>query len=340
MAQATIKNVAERAGVSKATVSRVLNNHPYVADDIRARVQQAMLELGYQPNRAARRLRAKSSDILGLIIPDIQNPLFQSVVRGIEDAAYAQQMNVVLCNTDDIPQKQMVYLRVMQAERAAGVLVVPTLSSDGDVLRPVQEAGTPIVLLDRDVDQFEADLVRTDNVHGAYAAVWHLAALGYKRIAIIAGSQYLTPGHERLRGYQNALEKAGLALDRTLIREGNFRVESGYTLARDLVTALNPPDAIFVSNNLMTLGALRALHELGIRIPEDVALVGFDDMPWAGDLYPPLTTVAQSGYELGQIAVELLLRRIAQPALPFRRVILQPQLVVRRSCGALARQAR
>lgn len=335
MAQATIKDVADYAGVSKTTVSRVLNNHPYVTADVRQRVQQAMLDLGYQPNRSARRLRANSSDILGLIIPDIQNPLFQAVVRGVEDLAYEQQMNVVLCNTDDIPEKQMVYLRVMQAERAAGVLVVPTLPSDGEVLRPVQQAGTPIVLLDRDVDQFEADLVRTDNVRGAYAAVWHLTTLGYQRIAIIAGSQYLTPGHERLRGYKEALEKAALTLDPTLIREGNFRVESGYTLTRELLAAAEPPDAIFVSNNLMTLGALRALHELSIRIPEDVALVGFDDMPWAGDLYPPLTTVAQPGYELGKTAVELLLRRIAQPALPFRQITLPPQLIVRQSCGAL-----
>jgi len=336
----TIKDVADYAGVSKATVSRVLNNYPYVADDVRKRVHQAMLDLGYQPNRSARRLRANSSDILGLIIPDIQNPLFQSVVRGVEDAAYEQQMNVILCNTDDIPEKQRVYLRVMQAERAAGVLVVPTLPSDGEVLRPVQEAGTPIVLLDRDVDQFEADQVRTDNVHGAYAAVWHLTTLGYKRIAIIAGSQYLTPGHERLRGYKEALEKAALALDYTLIKEGNFRVESGYTLTRDLMTVPDPPDAIFVSNNLMTLGALRALHELSIRIPQDVALVGFDDMPWASDLHPPLTTVAQPGYELGKTAVELLLSRIAKPTLPFRRIMLQPQLIVRQSCGALVRPLR
>lgn len=215
------------------------------------------------------------------------------------------------------------------------MLVVPTLPSDGEVLWPVQQAGTPIVLLDRDVDQFEADLVRTDNVLGAYTAVWHLTTLGYQRIAIIAGSQYLTPGHERLRGYKEALKKAALALDPTLIREGNFRVESGYTLTRELLAAAEPPDAIFVSNNLMTLGALRALHELSIRIPEDVALVGFDDMPWAGDLYPPLTTVAQPGYELGKTAVELLLRRIAQPALPFRQITLPPQLIVRQSCGAL-----
>lgn len=334
MAQATIKDVADYAGVSRATVSRVLNNHPYVTEDVRARVEDAMRHLGYHPNRAARRLRAQSSDVLGLIVPDIQNPLFQSIVRGVEDAAYDCGMNVILCNTDDNPDKQEAYLRVMQAEQSAGLIVVPTHPGDGRVLAPVREAGIPIVFLDREVDDFEADTVRVDNVRGAYLAVRHLLSLGYKRIAAIAGTQYLTPGYERLRGYYDALNECGLPVDERLVKIGNFRIDGGRALAQEFMQSPQPPEALFVSNNLMTLGALRGLHELGIVIPDQVALVGFDDMPWAGDLNPPLTAVAQPGYELGQQAVELLLKRLAQPDAPYRKVIMQPHLVVRGSCGA------
>lgn len=334
MANVTIKEVAEYAGVSQATVSRVLNHHAYISDDVRQRVQQAMDALGYQPNRSARRLRAHSSDIMGLIIPDIQNHLFQTLVRGVEDAAYARQLNVVLCNTDDNPDKQTAYLRVMQAERAAGVVVIPTRSNDGPVLAPVREAGIPVVLVDREVVNFEADIVKADNVRGACEATTHLIRLGYQRIAIIAGTQSLTPGRERLRGCYEAFDEMGIRVDPALVKVGNFRLESGYELTRECMSMAEPPDAIFVANNLMSLGALRALHELGIRIPEQVALVGFDDMPWAGDLNPPLTTVSQPGYELGQQAVRLLLQRAESPDLPYNKVILQPRLVVRRSCGA------
>ena len=337
MGNVTIKEVAEFAGVSRATVSRVLNNHAYVTDDVRQRVQQAMDTLGYQPNRSARRLRAQSSDIMGLIIPDIQNSLFQALVRGVEDAAYANQLNVVLCNTDDNPDKQKAYLRVMQAERAAGVVVIPTRPNDGVVLAPVRETGIPVVLVDREVVNFEADIVKVDNIRGAHAATTHLVRLGYQRIAIIAGTQTLTPGRERLRGCYEAFDEQGIRVDPALVKVGNFRLESGYELTRELMSMAEPPDAIFAANNLMSLGALRALHELGIRIPEQAALIGFDDMPWAGDLNPPLTAVSQPGYEMGQQAVQLLLQRVERPASPFYKVVLQPRLVVRRSCGAYLR---
>jgi LacI family transcriptional regulator, galactose operon repressor len=339
VANVTIKEVAEYAGVSRATVSRVLNNHAYVAEDVRSRVQEAMNTLGYEPNRAARRLRANSSDLLGLIIPDVENPLFQSLVRGVEDTAYANQLNVMLCNTDDNPEKQKVYLRVMQAERAAGLIVVPTHPNDGRMLAPVQESGIPIVLLDRETNDFEADMVRVDNVYGAYLAVRHLIQLGHQRIAVIAGTQVLTPGRERLQGAYQAFQEMGVAVDPALVRIGNFKLESGYELTHTLMRLDTPPDAMFVSNNLMTLGALRALHELDVQIPQQVALVGFDDMPWAGDLNPPLTAVSQPGRELGEQAVQLLLRRIARPNAPFQKAIMQPRLIVRVSCGANYRSA-
>jgi DNA-binding LacI/PurR family transcriptional regulator len=334
----TIKEVAQHAGVSTATVSRVLNNHAYVTEDIRIRVQESMELLGYQPNRAARRLRAQSSDILGLIIPDIQNTVFQSLVRGVEDAAYANQLNVVLCNTDDNLDKQKAYLRVMQAEKAAGLIVVPTHPKDGAVLAPIRDAGIPIVLLDREVKNFDADIVKVDNVYGAFLAMRHLITLGYKRIGIIAGTQYLSPGRERLQGCKDALAEFEIPEEDTVIEIGNFRLESGYELTKKMMASENPPDVIFAANNLMTMGALRALHDLEASIPEQIALIGFDDMPWAQDLNPALTAVVQPGYELGYQALQLLLKRIEQPDAAFQRVTLQPRLIVRESCGARIRQ--
>lgn len=339
MANITIKEVAQRAGVSIATVSRVLNNHAYVTEDIRLRVQEAMDLLGYQPNRSARRLRAQSSDILGLIIPDIQNTVFQSLVRGVEDAAYARQLNVVLCNTDDNLDKQKAYLRVMTAEKAAGLIVVPTHPKDGAELSAVRDAGISIVLLDREVRNFESDIVKVDNVHGAYLAMRHLITLGYKRIGIIAGTQYLSPGRERLQGCKDALDEFDIPAENTVIEMGNFKLESGYELTKKLMQSDNPPDVIFTANNLMTMGAMRALHDLGVSIPEQVALIGFDDMPWAQDLNPPLTAISQPSYELGAQAVQLLLKRIEQPDAAYQRVTLQPRLIVRQSCGAKIRNA-
>ena len=336
MPTATLKDVAERAQVSRATVSRVLNNNPKVAEDLRVRVLDAIRQLGYQPNRAARRLRASSSDVLGLIISDIENPFFTSVVRGVEDTAYEHQLSIVLCNTDEDLVKQQMYLRVMQAERVAGLIISPTNINED--FSDLKQLGIPVIFLDRRTDAFEADAVLVDNVGGAYLAVKHLLDLGYTRIGMIGGFPHLTTGRERYEGYRKAFQAARLPVDERLIKVGNFKTESGHRLAKELITASAPPQAIFVANNLMTLGALRAMREHGVRIPEDIALVGFDDMPWANELCPPLTAVSQPTYELGQETVLLLLRRLAEPDAPVRTVILQPRLVVRESCGATLHQ--
>jgi DNA-binding LacI/PurR family transcriptional regulator len=269
------------------------------------------------------------------MISDIQNPYFISVVRAVEDTAYARRMSVVLCNTDEDPAKQQMYLRVMKAEGVAGLIISPTHVDDGATLRAFGQTRIPIVLLDRQVDNASFDAVVVDNVRGAYTAVEHLIRLGHRRVAIIGGSPHLTTGRERLQGYCDALRAAGLPIEDRLVRIGDFKIESGYALARELTALSQPPHAIFVANNLMTLGALRALRELRVRIPDEIALVGFDDMPWSGELYPPLTAVSQPTYELGREAVTLLLNRLAEPHAPFRTVILQTHLIVRESCGAL-----
>ncbi len=327
MTAVTMKDVAEYAGVSKATVSRVVNDDPNVAADLRTQVLNAIKELGYQPNRAAQRLRAGSSDVIGLLVSDIQNPFFTSVVGGVEEMAYAHQMSILLCNTNEDYSRQQMYLSVMQAENVAGLILSPTPMTDGKSLKKLTQANMPIILLDRSVDGLDADTVVVDNAHGAFLAVTHLINLGYKRIGMIASSPILTTG-------------PGFPVDDNLIKVGDSRKESGHELARELIEMSEPPEAIFVANNLMTLGALGALREHKVRVPEDIALIGFDDMPWSAELCSPLTAISQPTYDLGREAVHLLIRRLAEPKAPYRTVTLQTRLIVRESCGATLRQAR
>lgn len=334
MVSVTINDVANYASVSRATVSRVLNNNPAVDAALRSRVLDAVEALGYQPNRAARRLRAQSSNVIGLMISDIQNPYFISIISGVEDAAYAHQMNIVLCNSDEDSAKERIYLQVMEAERVAGLIIVPTQGTDGRDLKRLPQAGIPVILLDRLVEELQVDAVKVDNERGAYEAVKHLLDLGYRRIAHIGGAPDLTTGRDRAQGYHNALSEARLKPEARLIRTGDFKTDSGYRLTLELLDLPTPPDAIFVANNLMTLGALRALRERAVRVPDEMALVGFDDMPWSAEFRSPLTAVSQPTYELGQEAVHLLRRRLAQPDAPVRTVVLNTRLIVRESCGA------
>ncbi|MCC7209927.1 MAG: LacI family DNA-binding transcriptional regulator [Anaerolineae bacterium] len=338
MPSPTISEVAKQAGVSRATVSRVVNNNPRVDPALRMRVLATIEALGYQPNRSARRLRAQSSSVIGLVISDIQNPYFISVIRGVEDASYAAEMSIILCNSDEDYAKQRMHLRVLEGERVAGLIIVPARSDEGEDLARLQNAGIPVILLDRAIESIPVDTVGVDNARGAYDAVKHLIGLGCRRIAMISGPMTLTTGTERFRGYRDAHQDAGLAVEEALVKVGDFRAESGYRLAKELLAA-QPPDAIFVANNLMTLGVMHYLREAGVRVPEGMPLVGFDDMPWSAELYSPLTAVSQPTYELGQEAVALLLRRIANANAPFRSVVLQTKLIVRESCGAKLRQA-
>ncbi len=338
MPAATLKDVAKAAMVSQATVSRVLNNNPSVDTVLRERVNQAVHALAYEPNRAARRLRAQSSNVIGLIISDIQNPYFISIIRGIEDAAYAQNMSIILCNSDEDVKKQAMYLNVMQAEKVGGLIFVPTLGTKGSSLESLIHAGVAITALDRNLADINIDTVKVDNVRGAYDAVKHMIDLGYRRIGIIIASNEITTGRERYQGYVNALNDAGIPIENKLVKNGDSRTESGHRLTHELINSAQPPEAIFTGNNMVTLGALRALREAGKQIPEDIALIGFDDMPWSGELCPPLTAVSQPTYELGQEAVALLLRRIAHPTAPTRTVILQTKLIERQSCGVQLRR--
>jgi len=328
----SLQDVAERAKVSIATVSRVLNKSDKVVPETRATVEQALRDLGYRPSRVARRLRMKDgrAHLVGLIIPDIQNPFYAEIARGVEDVAYANEYALLLCNSDENPEKERFYLDVMQDESVDGLVLPPFDETDLAVV-DIVKTGLPVVCVDRSLAKMKTDLVEVDNYQGALEAVRHLLDRGHKQIGLIEGRSQVSTSRERRRGYLDALTAAGITPRKEWMRAGDFKQESGRVLVHELLDLRKPPTALFVCNNLMTVGALAALHQRGRRVPQDVAVVGFDDLPWAEALDPPPTVVRQPAYDVGRQAMELLLKRISEPTRPPVTVRLLPELVVRRS---------
>jgi DNA-binding LacI/PurR family transcriptional regulator len=331
----TIKDVASRAQVSPATVSRVINHQPHVAQPIRERVLQAISDLNYRPNRTAQRLRAANSSLIGVILSDIKNPFYTLALSGIENVLSKQGLSILICNSSMDQARENDFITLMLAEGVAGLIVAPAKESS-DALADAVRDGLPLVVIDRRMSRPQTDVVLADNRSGARLAVQHLLKLGHHRIAMVSGPQHLTSGRERYGGYLEALEEAGVPLDERLVRFGDYQLESGYTLTRDLLCQPDLPSALFIGNNLMTIGALNAIHELGVRIPDEIAVIGFDDLPWAASLNPPLTTVGQPAFDIGVHAAELLLNRMTFPGRPARAVVLGTELIVRASCSPVA----
>jgi LacI family transcriptional regulator len=328
--EATIVQVAAAAGVSPATVSRVVNGTQSVSAPLRKRVERALEEFDYQPNPMARALKGAKTLVIGVIISDFANPFFASVVRGVEEAALEAGYSVILCNTDENPEREARYLELLKSKRIDGVIVSPTHDSSLAAYRRLE--GTPIVQIDRSVSGLETDKVRVDNTQGSYDAVSYLASLGHTRIATIAGPTDVTTGMERLRGYNSALQDAGAEIDRSLVMVGDFRQTSGYDGVRRLLELEPRPTALFVANNLMMLGAMIALNEANVRIPADMSVVGFDEVDWAQLSRPALTVVTQPAHDVGFDSAELLLRRIRDEGSRKKQtLLLSPELVVRES---------
>src|SRR5947209_4722681 len=336
---ATIKDVAALARVSVATVSAVLNSNKYVSPDLAQRVQESITTLGYERNSLAQGLKKQTSQAIGLIISDITNPFFTSVVRGVEDVANARGYSLILGNTDEDLKKELSYIRLLESKRADGLIISSTLRNSA-YLRSWPIRRLPLVSIDRLPDDVTIDAVLIDNVLGARQAVEHLLTLGHKRIGIVTGLPGITTTEERLIGYQQALEAHDIPLDPALIAEGNSRLDGGERAALHLLTQeAARPTALFVTSGLMIIGALQAIYRVGLRCPEDIALVGFDDFDWASVLYPRLTTVCQPTYEIGQKAAQLLFERMENRDAPQQVVRLQPRLIVRESSGAALRSS-
>jgi len=329
---ANLVEVARRARVSISTVSRTINGTGKISLETQEHVRGVMREMGYKPNRVARRLRAGGNcHLLGLIIPNIQNPFFADLARGVEDVAYRNNFAVLLCNYDEDAAKEQFYLDVMVAESVDGIILPPIHEDDPAVLR-VAQSGVPVVCVDRALSGGDIDKVEIDNQRGAFEAVAHLLSKGHRRIGLISGPADTSTGRERLAGYRRALAGAGLAAEPELIRFGDYKQESGRTLALELLTLTSPPSALFVCNNLMTIGALETICARQLRIPDQIGLISFDDLPLAAVFNPPLTVVRQPAYDVGRSAAELLFKRIEDPKRPATSLKLSPELVIRGSC--------
>ena len=328
----TIKQVADLAGVSTATVSRVLDDSSGVSQELIDRVRSAVRTLDYRPNRAARNLRKRVAQTIGVVISDIQNPFFTSVVRGIEKVLVEADFILLLCNSDEDPKREKIHLSTLKSEGVAGIILAST-RSDAESYHQLLNSRTPLVGIDRTPEQLSMDVVSVTNNRGANNAVSHLADMGHRRIALICGPRQLSTARERYLGYEEAVRSRQLAQSDEVVRFSDFRQSGGYDSMQSLLDLPEPPTAVLVANNLMTLGALQAIHERNLVIPDQIAVVGFDDVPWATSLQPPLTAVAQPTYELGIAAAQLLLDRLHEPDRPFRHVVLETQLMIRASSG-------
>ena len=327
----TVKEVAEFAGVSTATVSRVISGNGTVSKKLIKRVQNAIDALNFHPNQAARRLRHRATKIVGVVISDIQNPFFTTLVEGIESTLQENRYLLLLGNSSENPDRERQHLDTFLSEHVSGVIFTST-GDDSSNYEKFRIAGIPLVAVDRKPSNFDVDLVQLENEKASFEAVNHFITEGHQRIGLIAGPSSISTGSERCAGYQRALLSAGLPIDQELIRIGNFRQDGGYRSMEALLNLTDPPSAVLVSNNLMTLGALQMIHERCLNIPDQISLIGFDDMAWASSLRPALTVVAQPVYEMGIAAARLLLARIQNPTGPIQHVSFETKLIIRASC--------
>jgi LacI family transcriptional regulator len=333
-ANVTIKDVARLSGVSSMTVSRVINGSQRVSPETRQRVERAIAELGYVPSRLARGLIRQKTGTLALIVPDVANPFFTLVVRGAEDVARRAGYRMILCDTRADLAIEREVMEEMIAHRVEGIAIAPVSDrSKGHLLR-LERFGVQYVLIDRTVPGVECDVVVGDSVGGARRLVEHLISLGHSRIGFITEGDEVSTARDRGRGYVDALESAGVPLDAGLIVRSTPDAHGGLDGMRRLLELDEPPTAVFAVNNLAAVGAIEAVRANDLEVPDDIAIVCFDDIEYASRLYPFLTVMAQPAETLGTLGTQLLLERIEgrAPVQP-RIVVLPAQFIVRRSCG-------
>lgn len=324
----TIKDVAKKAGVSISTASLVINNKEGVSDRLRAKVLEAIEELDYRPNAIARALKSKKSKVLGLIIPDIVNPFFPLVVRGVEDAAMRYGYMLLLGNTDGKVEEEARYLELFIEKCVDGMIFIPASNFKKNI-RLFQESAIPKVVIDRALEGSGLPTVMTDNITGSYLATKHLLTNGRRRILFISGPQGLQASQDRYRGYKKALAEFGQ--DEELVENGDYTFESGKKVMERVLNNKLSFDAVFGANDLMALGAMVVLSENKIKIPQDVEVVGYDNILFSSLSKPTLTTVEQPAYEMGYEATKLVLRQIHRKEQLSECKLLEPKLIIRES---------
>lgn len=332
-----IKDIAQKAGVSIATVSRVLNSSGYVKEETKELVLKVLHELDSTHDFISKKALKHKSDIIGVIIPDITNPFFGEVIKGINKVADSEKLNFILCDTDENVDKEISYLEMLKEHNVRGLIITPATDQNEfnrKFLEQLDNMGVPIVLLDRDIKFSHFDAVFLDSIKGAYEAVEALIKEGHEKIAIIAGPTTSKPGRDRVSGYQKALGMNNIPEDEKYIFYGDFRMESGYNLTKEILNMKDPPSAIFVSNNMMTIGCIKAIFEMNIKVPQDIAIVGFDDIDMFNVMNLNISAVSRPTSLMGEVAMNILMERLSQETAGndiIKKIILPPTLILRGS---------
>ncbi len=335
----TIRDIAKMACVSHMTVSRVVNNDPRVREETRNKILNLIKKVGFKPDARARAFASKKSNLVGLIVSNISNPFYAALARGVEDKAHDAGYHVVFSS---IQNKYAQYEMIVNFMLSAGVdgIIFASARLREPVIKKLINERFPLVLVNRKLKGENFSYVGLDNVRGAYEITQHLINLGYKQIAIITGSSNLSTGIERLKGYQQALKDNGIEFTENYVIQGPYNRTTGYEGAKTFINMKNRPEAIFFGgNDYIAMGVIDAIYELGLRIPEDIALVGFDDTEFASNQRIKLTTVSQRQYEMGNLAVQILIDYIEKKQMDYvHKVILEPRLTIRNSCGVNLRR--
>ncbi|WP_392486173.1 LacI family DNA-binding transcriptional regulator [Haloimpatiens sp. FM7315] len=328
----TIKDIAIKSGVSLATVSRVLNDSGYVKDETREKIVQAIEELNYTPSAIARSLSRKQTNVIGVIVPDINNPHFGELIKGITKVADNANLNMILCDTDESGEKEIKALKLLQEQRIEGIIISPTSNendSSREYLDTLKNLGIPIVLLDGDVKNSNFSGVFLDNIKGSYEGVNVLINEGHKKIAIITGRINSKPAKDRLEGYKKALQKNKIEVKDEYIFYGDYREDSGYELTKKIIKLKDKPTAIFLSNNMMTLGCIRALNEAKIKVPRDISIMAFDKLQILMSLGMNISFISAPTLEMGKSAMKLLLESLkSKNKAQVKRIVLSPELLL------------
>jgi LacI family transcriptional regulator len=333
----TIKDIARVAGVSFATVSRALNDHPDISKKTKVRIVKIAEEMGYSPNAIARGLVKKNTNMVGLLVPDITNPYFPEVARGVEDHLSSVGINLFLCNTNWEEQKEMVYIRALMEKRVEGLIIAPVTIASHQRIRK-ENLNIPLVYIGSKADDLDENYVILDNVEASLIATEYLIGLGHKNIAFIGGYESSVSNSERVRGYREALKKHNLERDINMIKSSSFRRESGYAIALEFVREGKVPSAIVAANDIIALGAIEALENNGYNVPGDVSVIGFDDIQFASLPKINLTSIAQPKYQMGVDAAKILVDKISNNmdnSMPVENHhVVKPKLIVRGTCAS------
>lgn len=329
-----LKDVAKKLNISVSTVSRVVNNKSYVKPEMREMVMKALDELNYSPNQIARSLKNKSTNTIGIIVPDISEDFFAYVIKGVDEVLSKSGYTIILCDTGESPEKEESYLNLLLEKQIDGIILA-TVDKSHKELDILFNKNMPVIFIDNLPNiKTNYDSVIIDNSKASYIAVEHLIKLGHRKIGVITGKLDETTGYERLLGYKKAFMDNGIDIDENLIKIGNFKEKSGYENMKALLRAEKQITAVYAASSKMAYGAIKAIRDEGLRVPQDIAVVGFDVHDASGLISPGITTVLQPEESIGKVAAELMIKRVQNKGEKLnQKIVLEPSLEIRESCG-------